>query len=77
MVVMMKGDMWRLLDGDTPLVLLENLADTLPQDVRIQHQGIELIIIEYESWIGGRRQGLGAGRRCTPVRCGAQAAGRA
>ena len=47
---MMKGDMWRLLDGDTPLVLLENLADTLPQAARIQHQGIELIIIEYNSW---------------------------
>lgn len=50
MVVMMQADMWRVLDGDTLLVLLENLADTLPQAARIQHQGIELIIIEYESW---------------------------
>ena len=50
MVAMMQADMWRVLDGDTLLVLLENLADTLPQAARIQHQGIELIIIEYELW---------------------------
>lgn len=50
LVVFMKSDMWQAIDGETLLVLLEEVADTLPQAARIIHERIELTIIDYEAW---------------------------
>lgn len=46
----MKPDMWQVIDGDTILVLLEDLADTLPEAARIDHRGIQLTVIDYAEW---------------------------
>jgi hypothetical protein len=55
--------MWQTIDGETLLVLLERVADTLPQAARIVHQGVELTVIEYETWKEKvkRRQGKSSG----------------
>jgi hypothetical protein len=50
LVVFMRADVWQTIDGDTLLVLLEQIADTLPQAMRIVHQAIELTVIDYETW---------------------------
>jgi hypothetical protein len=50
LVVFVQADMWEAIDGETVLVLLEEVADTLPQAARIVHQGIELTVIHYETW---------------------------
>jgi len=50
LVVFMKPDMWQVIDGDTILVLLEDLADTLPEAARIDHRGIQLTVIDYAEW---------------------------
>ncbi len=50
LVVFVQADMWQTIDGETLLVLLEQVADTLPQAVRIVHEGVELTVIEYETW---------------------------
>jgi hypothetical protein len=50
LVVFMQATMWQAIDGDTLLVLLEEIADTLPHAARIRHQGIELTVIDYETW---------------------------
>lgn len=50
LVVFMKPDMWQAIDGDTLLVLLENIADTLPRAARIEHHGLELTVIDYAEW---------------------------
>ena len=42
--------MWETIDGETLLVLLSEIADTLPQAMRIIHQGVELTVIDYEIW---------------------------
>ena len=49
-VVFMREEMWQTIDGETLLVLLEQVADTLPQAARIVHEGIELTVIDYETW---------------------------
>jgi hypothetical protein len=46
----MQAAMWETIDGETLLVLLSEIADTLPQAMRIIHQGVELIVIDYELW---------------------------
>lgn len=50
LVVFMKSDMWQAIDGDTLLVQLEEIVDTLPQAARIEHQGLQLIVIDYAEW---------------------------
>lgn len=50
LVVFMQTEMWQTINGETLLVLLEQMADTLPQAVRIVHEGIELIVVDYETW---------------------------
>lgn len=50
MVVFMQHQMWQEIDGDTLLVLLEELADNLPQACRIIQAGVELTVIDYELW---------------------------
>lgn len=50
LVVFMQTEMWETIDGDTLLVLLEHLADTLPQAARIVHEGHQLTVIDYETW---------------------------
>jgi hypothetical protein len=50
LVVFMQAAMWETIDGETLLVLLSEIADTLPQAMRIIHQGVELIVIDYELW---------------------------
>lgn len=50
LVVFMQRDMWQAIDGETLLVLLEDIADTLPRAARIVHEGIELTVIDYETW---------------------------
>ena len=50
MVIFMRAEMWHTIDGETLLVLLEQVADTLPQATRIVHEGIELTVIDYETW---------------------------
>ena len=42
--------MWETIDGETLLVLLSEIADTLPQAMRIIHQGVKLTVIDYEIW---------------------------
>jgi hypothetical protein len=42
--------MWQTIDGETLLVLLEQVADTLPQAARIVHHGVQLTVVEYEIW---------------------------
>jgi hypothetical protein len=50
LVVFMQAEMWRTIDGDTLLVLLEQVTDMLPQAMRIVHRGNELTVIDYETW---------------------------
>jgi hypothetical protein len=50
LVVFAKAEMWQTIDGETLLVLLEQVADTLPNAARIVHAGIELTVIDYETW---------------------------
>lgn len=50
LVVFIQADMWQLIDGDTLLVLLEKLADVLPQAVHIRHEGLNLTVIDYNLW---------------------------
>lgn len=50
LVVFMKPDMWQAIDGDTLLVLLEEIVDTLPHAARIEHQGLQLTVIDYAEW---------------------------
>jgi hypothetical protein len=50
MVVFMQQDMWHSINGETLLLLLEEVAQTLPQAVRIKHEGLELTVIDYEFW---------------------------
>jgi len=50
MVVFMQQGMWDVIDGETLLVLLEAITDTLPQAARIVHEGLELTVIDYEIW---------------------------
>jgi len=52
LVVFAKAEMWQRIDGETLLVLLEQVADTLPSAARIVHAGIELTVIDYETWKG-------------------------
>jgi hypothetical protein len=42
--------MWHAIDGDTLLVLLEQVVDTLPEAMRIVYKGNELTVIDYETW---------------------------
>lgn len=50
LVAFVQADMWQKIDGETLLVLLEQVSDTLPQAARIVHEGMELMVIEYEAW---------------------------
>lgn len=50
LVVFMQTAMWETIDGETLLVLLSEIADTLPQAMRLVHQGVELTIIDYDVW---------------------------
>jgi len=50
LVVFMQAEMWEAIDGETLLVLLEQIADTLPQAARIVHEEVELTVIDYETW---------------------------
>jgi hypothetical protein len=50
MVVFMQQDMWHRINGETLLLLLEEVAQTLPQAVRIKHDGLELTVIDYQFW---------------------------
>jgi hypothetical protein len=46
----MQAEMWRTIDGETVMVLLEQVADMLSQATRIIHEGVELIVVDYETW---------------------------
>jgi hypothetical protein len=50
LVVFMQAEMWQTINGETLLVLLEQMADALPQAMRIAHEGIELTVVDYETW---------------------------
>jgi hypothetical protein len=50
LVVFMQAEMWQTVNGETLLVLLEQVADTLPQAARIVHESGELIVVDYETW---------------------------
>ena len=50
LVVFMQPEMWSTIDGDTLLVLLEQVADTLPDSMRIVHRDMELTVVDYEIW---------------------------
>ena len=50
MVVFIQQNMWHMINGDTLLTLLENLADVLPQMTHIKHEGIDVVVIDYELW---------------------------
>jgi hypothetical protein len=64
MVVFVQADMWAAIDGETLLVMLEQVADTLPQAARIDYRGVELTVIDYEAWKARVRhhQERGSGR---------------
>ncbi len=50
LVVFMKTEMWHTINGETLLVLLEQVTDTLPSAARIVHARIELTVIDYDIW---------------------------
>lgn len=50
LVVFIQAGMWQEIDGDTLLVLLEELAETLPDAAQIVHQGLALTVIDYDLW---------------------------
>lgn len=50
MVVFVQQGMWQVINGETLLVLLEEIAATLPQATRIVYRGLELTVIDYETW---------------------------
>lgn len=50
MVVFVQQGMWQVINGETLLALLEEIAATLPQAARIVYRGLELTVIDYETW---------------------------
>jgi hypothetical protein len=50
LVVFIQPDMWQVIDGDTLLVKLEAIADSLQDAVHILHQGLQVIVIDYLLW---------------------------
>jgi hypothetical protein len=50
LVVFLQDGMWQAIDGETLLVLLEQVADTLPYAARIVQSGVELTVIDYQTW---------------------------
>ncbi len=50
LVVFIQADMWQAINGDVLLVLLEEIADTLPDAAQIIHQGLALTVIDYSLW---------------------------
>lgn len=50
LVVFIQNRMWQQIDGDTLLVLLEKVADTLPEAAEIVHRGIRITVIDYDLW---------------------------
>jgi len=50
LVVFIQAEMWQVIDGDTLLVLLEEIADTLPDAVHFVHAGVDVTVIEYGLW---------------------------
>lgn len=50
LVVFIQAGMWQEIDGDTLLVLLEEIAETLPKAAQIVHQGLALTVIDYDLW---------------------------
>jgi hypothetical protein len=50
LIVFMQPGMWQAINGETLLVLLEQIADTLPRAARIIHEGVELTVVDYETW---------------------------
>jgi len=50
LVVFVQTGMWQTINGETLLVLLEQVADTLPQSARLVHEGVELTVVDYDTW---------------------------
>ncbi|MBN1815561.1 MAG: hypothetical protein JXA14_27255 [Anaerolineae bacterium] len=50
LVVFLQDEMWQAIDGETLLVLLEQVAGTMPHAARIVQSGVELTVIDYETW---------------------------
>jgi len=50
MVVFVQTEMWQTINGETLLVLLEQVINTLPQAARIVHEGVELTVVDYDTW---------------------------
>jgi len=50
LVVFMQPEMWQAINGETLLVLLEQIVDTLPRAARIIHKGVKLTVVDYETW---------------------------
>jgi len=50
LVVMMRQAMWNVIDGETILATLSDLADVLPDTARIRISGVEVVVADYALW---------------------------
>lgn len=49
-VVLMKEDAWRDIDGDTTPAVLDQAANFLPEPVQVEYAGFPLIVVDYDVW---------------------------
>jgi hypothetical protein len=47
---MMRQTMWSIIDGETILTTLNEMAQVLPETARIHVSGVELIVADYAFW---------------------------
>ena len=47
-VVFVQPEMWDTIDGETLMILLAEIAETLPEVMRLVHEGQEVVVVDYE-----------------------------
>jgi hypothetical protein len=48
LVVFVQPEMWDAIDGETLMVLLAEMAEILPEIMRLVHEGQEVVVVDYE-----------------------------
>ncbi len=50
LVVMMRQEMWRVIDGDTVMAALGHLTEVLPAAAHVSYENISVIVVDYALW---------------------------
>lgn len=50
LIVLLKPEAWRLIDGETVFTNLAELAKVLPQSAEVQVGPVRLIVADYQLW---------------------------